>query len=125
MAAGGLDRTRVVMIESDARIRELPYQRKKLVLLLSAMRHYAEALRRQGYVVDYRRSESFEDGLRQHAAAWQPDPKRYTGDLAKLAQAKIERKGRVHFSGMSAQIKRGSQAPQRGQGRGREAVFRQ
>jgi deoxyribodipyrimidine photolyase-related protein len=43
---------RVVLIESSSRTRRLPYQRKKLVLLFSAMRHYAEELRTQGYAVD-------------------------------------------------------------------------
>jgi deoxyribodipyrimidine photolyase-related protein len=64
---------RVVLVESAARSRRLPYQRKKLVLLFSAMRHYAEALRERGYAVDYVGSPTFLDGLRQHIAAWQPE----------------------------------------------------
>lgn len=72
-AAAGKDRTRVVLIESAARIRQLPYQRKKLVLLLSAMRHFAEALRGRGYQVDYLRADSFAAGLRQHVAGWEPE----------------------------------------------------
>lgn len=72
-AAAGKEQMRVVLIESTARIRQLPYQRKKLVLLLSAMRHFAEALRGQGYHVDYLRAESFAAGLRQHVASWQPE----------------------------------------------------
>jgi deoxyribodipyrimidine photolyase-related protein len=43
----------IVLIESARRTRKLPYQRKKLVLLFSAMRHYAENLREQGFYVDY------------------------------------------------------------------------
>ena len=43
-AAG--DGVNVLLIESDARARRLPYQRKKLTLLFSAMRHYAEYLQR-------------------------------------------------------------------------------
>ncbi|MBO9341100.1 MAG: cryptochrome/photolyase family protein, partial [Roseiflexus sp.] len=43
---------RIVLVESDARIAQLPYQRKKIVLILSAMRHYAAALRERGYLVD-------------------------------------------------------------------------
>jgi deoxyribodipyrimidine photolyase-related protein len=64
---------RVVLIESRARTERLPYQRKKLVLLFSAMRHYAEQLRQQGYIVAYIQAPTFLDGLRQHIAAWQPD----------------------------------------------------
>ena len=39
----------ILLVESEARKRRLPYQRKKLVLLISAMRHYAARLRAQGY----------------------------------------------------------------------------
>ncbi len=63
---------RVVLVESEQRKQKLPYQRKKLVLLLSAMRHYAEELRATGYTVDYRRAATVLDGLRQHVAEFQP-----------------------------------------------------
>lgn len=63
---------RVVLIESATRARRLPYQRKKLVLLFSAMRHYAAELRAQGYVVDYVQAPTFLDGLRRHVSTWQP-----------------------------------------------------
>ncbi|MGD8904715.1 MAG: cryptochrome/photolyase family protein [Anaerolineae bacterium] len=63
---------RLVLVESWRRTRRLPYQRKKLVLLFSAMRHYAEELRTQGYAVDYVQAPTFLDGLRQHVAAWKP-----------------------------------------------------
>ncbi len=72
-ATAGREQMRVVLIESAARVRQLPYQRKKLVLLFSAMRHFAEALRGRGYQVDYLRAASFTAGLRQHVAAWEPE----------------------------------------------------
>ncbi len=56
----------VVLIESTERLRHLPYQRKKIVLLLSAMRHYEQELRRAGYAVEYVRATSFLEGLQQH-----------------------------------------------------------
>lgn len=56
----------VIMIESRARTRRLPYQSKKLVLLFSAMRHYAQLLREQGVQVDYRQSESTLAALHSH-----------------------------------------------------------
>ncbi len=62
----GRQNVRVVMVESDSRIRRHPYQRKKLVLLLSAMRHYAAELRAQGYEVDYRQAPSMQAGLQEH-----------------------------------------------------------
>jgi deoxyribodipyrimidine photolyase-related protein len=64
---------RVVLIESAARSRRLPCQRKKLVLLFSAMQNYAAELRELGYAVDYFRAPTFLDGLEQHIAAWRPD----------------------------------------------------
>jgi deoxyribodipyrimidine photolyase-related protein len=50
-----LDRTkdRLLFIESEARARALPYHRQRLVLLFSAMRHYAEQRRQEGWHVDY------------------------------------------------------------------------
>ncbi|MFV9505605.1 MAG: cryptochrome/photolyase family protein [Oscillochloridaceae bacterium umkhey_bin13] len=65
----GRDGVRVVLIESSARLAQQPYQRKKLVLLLSAMRHYANELRAAGFQVDYRRAPTFLSGLRDHLAA--------------------------------------------------------
>lgn len=72
-AAVGRARVRIVLVESDARIAERPYQRKKIVLLLSAMRHYARMLRAQGYLVDEIGAPSFAAGLRQHLAHHQAD----------------------------------------------------
>ncbi len=63
----------VVLIESLARLTKLPYHRKKLILLLSAMRHYAEALRYNGYQVEYIQAESTVAGLRQHIDVCQPN----------------------------------------------------
>ncbi|NDJ60940.1 MAG: cryptochrome/photolyase family protein [Chloroflexi bacterium] len=67
------EQIRVVLIESRGRLQQLSYHRKKLVLLLSALRHYAETLRARGYVVDYVSAETFVDGLQQHVSAQQPD----------------------------------------------------
>jgi deoxyribodipyrimidine photolyase-related protein len=64
---------RILLVESASRMARLPYHRKKLVLLLAAMRHYADALRARGYTVDYVQASTMLDGLRQHVAAFQPD----------------------------------------------------
>lgn len=63
----------VVLIESQQRLKKRPYQRKKLVLLLSAMRHYADDLRRRGYQVDIMQAATFTQGLSQHVANRRPD----------------------------------------------------
>ncbi len=67
------DEVRVVLVESQSRIARLPYQRKKLVLLLSAMRHYVKKL--QGGRVDahYIQAETLSVGLKQVADDYRPD----------------------------------------------------
>jgi deoxyribodipyrimidine photolyase-related protein len=59
---------RVVIIESLERLRQRPAHAHKLGLLLAAMRHYAAALRQQGYDVDLRQAPDFVSGLREHLA---------------------------------------------------------
>ncbi len=61
---------RVVLIESLARLRQRPYHRRKLVLIISAMRHYAAELRDAGYEVDLRVATDFLQGLRDHIATY-------------------------------------------------------
>ncbi|MFZ4850755.1 MAG: cryptochrome/photolyase family protein [Caldilinea sp.] len=63
----------VLLVESAQRTARLPYQRKKLVLLFSAMRHYAEELRALGYTVLYLHARSVQEALCQHVADWQPE----------------------------------------------------
>jgi deoxyribodipyrimidine photolyase-related protein len=70
LAEAGGDCLRVVLVESRARAARLPYQRKKLVLLFSAMRHYAAKLQEQGYGVEILRAVDMLSGLRQHITVW-------------------------------------------------------
>jgi deoxyribodipyrimidine photolyase-related protein len=66
------DRLRILLVESRSRATRLPYQRKKLVLLFSAMRHYAAKLQEQGYGVEILHAADMLSGLRQHVTAWRP-----------------------------------------------------
>ena len=73
MPDSALDDLRILMIESAARACRLDYHPKKLVLLFSAMRHRAEALRKEGYQVDYRQAGDMVGALRAHCEAHHPD----------------------------------------------------
>ncbi|MCS7071666.1 MAG: cryptochrome/photolyase family protein, partial [Anaerolinea sp.] len=59
---------RVLLIESAARLKARPWHRCKQVLVLSALRHYAERLRARGVPVDHRRAATITDGVRAHLA---------------------------------------------------------
>ncbi|MCC7052465.1 MAG: cryptochrome/photolyase family protein [Gemmatimonadaceae bacterium] len=62
----------ICFVESVEKGAALPWHRQKLVLVLSAMRHFADALLDAGYRVDYRRAASYEEGIvaaaREHDA---------------------------------------------------------
>jgi deoxyribodipyrimidine photolyase-related protein len=56
-------------IESVDKGASLPWHRQKLVLVLSAMRHFADALLAAGYRVDYRTAASYEHGIAEAVQA--------------------------------------------------------
>jgi deoxyribodipyrimidine photolyase-related protein len=57
----------VFMAESFARAGKIPYHKQKLVLVWSAMRHFAEELRKDGYEVDfYEAQPNLRKALRAH-----------------------------------------------------------
>ncbi len=53
LQAGDSARDVVFMVESKAAASRVPYHKKKLAFLFSAMRHFAEALKTAGWQVDY------------------------------------------------------------------------
>ena len=57
--------TRVIAIESSNYVRQRPYHRQKLVLVWSAMRHFTEELRQDGWQVSYEIAEDFATPLRR------------------------------------------------------------
>ncbi len=59
-ALAGLDpgRDTIVMIEVAEEFTNVPHHKQKIVLVLSAMRHFADELRRRGWLVDYARLDA-------------------------------------------------------------------
>lgn len=57
------EQTPVLFIESLRHAQELPYHLQKLVLVWSAMRHFAEELRQDGWSVSYVQAEDFRTPL--------------------------------------------------------------
>ena len=106
VAAEGMapqDEIRVVLVESAARLERLPYQRKKLVLLLSAMRHYAEELRAAGYTVDYVAAASVVAGLRQHVEQWHPE-RLVTMAAAEYRGRRLQQERLAHLLGVPVTV---------------------
>ena len=66
LTEGRRDLVRVVIIESHRHFSALPYHKKRLALIISAGRHFAEELRSKGWQVDCISAESFREGLRIH-----------------------------------------------------------
>lgn len=66
----------VLMVESKARGSVMRYHQVKLVLVYSAMRHFAHELREAGWQVDYYSLEdglTFESAMREHVAKHHPE----------------------------------------------------
>jgi hypothetical protein len=55
-ALAGADR--VLLVESEAKLRSARFHRQKLHLVLAAMRHFARELEERGVAVEYRRARS-------------------------------------------------------------------
>ncbi len=62
----GTDDERVLMIEAREFARRKPYHPHKLTLVFGAMRHFRDGLENEGYTVEYRQTETFEEGFERH-----------------------------------------------------------
>jgi len=60
---------RLLLVESEAAGRRLPYHPHKLTAVYSAMRHFRDDLRAAGRTVEYRQAESLAAGLAAHFEA--------------------------------------------------------
>lgn len=58
----------VVIVESVGKSRALPFHRQKLVLVRSALHHFAQSLRDDGFDVEVVRARSYLAGIRKHVA---------------------------------------------------------
>ncbi|MFQ3566603.1 MAG: cryptochrome/photolyase family protein [Aggregatilineales bacterium] len=85
---------RVVMVENMRRAARLPYHKKKLILIFSAMRHYAERLRAHGLTVDYLKAETLSGAL--HAYASQHRPARWVTMAASEYHGRRYQSQRLH-----------------------------
>jgi deoxyribodipyrimidine photolyase-related protein len=92
----------VLMIESRAQAQHLPYHAKKLVLLFSAMRHYADVLRASGYRVDYRIATATTEAISSHCQDYRPD--RLVMMAASSVQGRRFQKSLAQNLGIEAQI---------------------
>ncbi|MEW4568972.1 cryptochrome/photolyase family protein [Tautonia sp. JC769] len=69
---GGRDRVRVVLVESEAGGRRLPFHRKRQVLHRSAGRHFAKRLEERGFAVEVVAAKTSKDGLARHLRRHRP-----------------------------------------------------
>ncbi|HSR54424.1 MAG TPA: cryptochrome/photolyase family protein, partial [Acidobacteriota bacterium] len=64
---------RLLLVETRARTRDFLCHKHKLILVWSAMRHWAREMEQQGWSVDYRpQCRGFRQGLKAHIQAFQP-----------------------------------------------------
>ena len=57
---------RVLLVESETKLRSKTWHRQRRHVVVSAMRHFAAELRAEGFDVDYRRAPTLAAGLRAH-----------------------------------------------------------
>jgi len=64
---------RVLIVRSNAKVISKRWHKQRLHLVLSAMAHFAQELRDEGFEVDERRAATLADGVREHIAEFFPD----------------------------------------------------
>ncbi len=64
---------RVLLVESEAKLRSLRFHRQKVHLVLSSMRRFGDELQDRGFDVDRRRARSLATGVRAHIREHHPE----------------------------------------------------
>jgi len=85
--------TRVLLVESDAKLRSKPWHRQRAHLVITAMRRFAAELRDEGFTVDHRRAPSLAAGLRAHVSQFAPATVRAMEPASRDGWALLERLG--------------------------------
>ncbi len=86
---------RILFVESAAKLASKRWHIQRLHLVVSAMAHFAEEIRAEGFEVDYRRAATLADGLQAHRREFGPaqvvamEPMSYDG-LAMLHREGVE-----------------------------------
>ncbi len=81
---------RVLLVEAASFARKLPYHPHKLTLVFSAMRHFRDELRDRGREVEYRRADTFAEGLDAHFEEYPDETLVTTRPQAEGAWERIE-----------------------------------
>ncbi len=72
LAEADRPKVRVLLIESGSMLSRRLYHRQRLHLVLTAMRRFADELRRAGFLVDYRQAATLSEGLAAHRRQYAP-----------------------------------------------------
>ena len=81
LAVAEPDTTRLLFVESEAKIRSKRWHRQRLHVFLASMRRFAAELEAEGFTVDYRRTDTMAAGLEAHVADAAPERVRVMAPL--------------------------------------------
>jgi deoxyribodipyrimidine photolyase-related protein len=87
------DATRVLMVESAAKIASKTFHRQRLHLIVTAMRRFADELEDEGFLVDYRREPNLTSGFEGHVRDYAPGAVRAAEPASRSATALLRSLG--------------------------------
>lgn len=101
--------TRILVVESAAKVTSKPWHRQRLHLVLSAMRRFARELSDRGFDVDHRRADSLTAGLSAHVEGCGPRRVRVMEPMSWDGLALLERLAADPPGGAPVEIVRSNQ----------------